>query len=90
MLLGVYLFPVALVCFSLSVPPADLPLCGLMFIIAIVGLVLARQEGRNWRLIWTAALIASVLCGALEIVAAKRIAQQRSKNKSSMRHTTAN
>jgi hypothetical protein len=82
MLLGVYLFPLFLVCFSLSVPPADLPLCGLMFIVAALGLVLARRESRAWRVIWTSALILSVLCGALEVVAGKRIAHQRSKNAS--------
>ena len=89
-LFGVYLFPLYLVCFSLAVPPGDLPLCGLMFAFAAVGLGLARQESRNWRLIWTTALMVSVLCGALEFVAGKRIAQQRSKNKSSMRYSTTN
>ena len=86
-LFGVYLFPLSLVCFSLSVPPADLPLCGLMFVLAAFGLVLARQESRGWRVIWTGALIVSILCGVLEIVAGQRIARQRSKHDLSMRLT---
>ena len=89
-LFGVYLFPLYLVCFSLSVPPGDLPLCGLMFVLAAVGLVLGRQESRNWRLIWTTALIVSFVCGTLEIMVGKRIAQQRSKNRSSLRNSTPN
>ena len=40
MLLGVYLFLLSVVCFSLSVPPADLPLCGLMFALAVAGVFL--------------------------------------------------
>jgi hypothetical protein len=82
-LLGVYLFPLALVIFSLSVPPADLPLCGLMFALAAFGLFLARRESRTWRVVWTSALVVSILCGVLEIVAGQRIAQQRSKHDSS-------
>jgi hypothetical protein len=80
--LGVYAFPLFLVIFSLSVPPADLPLCGLMFVLAGAGFLLARHENRAWRLIWFIALIASVLCGALEVVAGRRIAHQRSQHQS--------
>ena len=87
MLLGVYLFPFSLVCFSVSVPPGDLPLCGLMFVIAVVGLVLGRHESRIWRLIWTNALVVSVLCGVLEVVAGKRIARQRATHVSSFEST---
>jgi hypothetical protein len=82
-LMGVYLLPLFLVIGSLSVPPADLPLCGLMFGLAVFGLVLARRESRAWRVIWTSALVVSILCGVLEIVAGQRIAQQRSKHDSS-------
>ena len=75
-LFGVYLLPLFLVCFSLSVPPADLPLCGLMFALAVGGLILVRRDTRFWRVVWTTALIASVLFGVLELVAGKRIAHQ--------------
>ena len=81
-LIGVYLFPLSLVCFSLSVPPGDLPLCGLMFVLAGFGFILARQESRAWRLIWLSALIVSVVCGVLEVVAGQRIAGQRSHHES--------
>ena len=84
-LLGVYFFPLYLVIFSLSVPPADLPLCGLMFVLSAFGLVLARRYSRAWRVIWISALIMSILCGVLEVVAGQRIARQRSKHDSSMR-----
>jgi hypothetical protein len=83
-LLGVYLFPLFLVVFSLSVPPGDLPLCGLMFVLAGFGLVLARRESRAWRVIWLSALIVSVLCGVLEVVAGQRIARQRSRRESNL------
>jgi hypothetical protein len=83
-LLGVYLFPLYLVGFSLSEPPADLPLCVLMFVIAVLGLVLARRERRAWRVVWTIALIVSILFGVLEIVAGQHIARQHSKHDSSM------
>jgi hypothetical protein len=72
-LAGVYLFPLYLVCFSLSVPPADLPLCGLMFGIAILGWILSRRETRTWRVIWMSALIVSVVLGALQIIAGQRL-----------------
>jgi hypothetical protein len=83
-LLGVYLFPLVLVCFSLSVPPGDLPLCGLMLVLAVFGFTLARRESRAWRLVWLSALIVSLLCGALEVLAGQRVAQQR------LHHQTAN
>jgi len=83
-LVGVYLFPLFLVCFSLSVPPGDLPLCGLMFVLAVFGFMLARRESRAWRLVWLSALIVSLLCGALEVVAGQRVAHQR------LHHQTAN
>jgi hypothetical protein len=82
-LLGVYMFPLFLVVFSLSVPPGDLPLCGLMFVLAGFGFILARRESRAWRLIWLSALILSLLCGALELVAGQRIARQRSHHEAS-------
>jgi hypothetical protein len=86
-LLGVYLFPLYLVVFSLSVPPADMPLCGLMFVLAVFGLVLARRESRIWRVVWTVALIAAIIFAVLEIVAGRNIANQRSRHDSSMRLT---
>jgi hypothetical protein len=89
-LVGVYLFPLYLVVFSLSVPPADLPLCGLMFVLAGAGFLLARHESRAWRLVWVLALVASVLCGVLQVVAGHRIARQRSHHQSSMGWGTAN
>ena len=76
-LVGVYLFPLYLVCFSLSVPPADLPLCGLLLVLAVVGYILARRESRRWRIFWIAALIFASVSGVLEIVAGRHIAQQR-------------
>ena len=89
-LMGIYFFPLYLVICSLSVPPADLPLCGLMFAIAAFGLVLARRESRAWRVVWTIALIVSILCGVLEIIAGQHIARQHSKHDSSMRLTMPN
>ncbi len=86
-LLGVYLFPLYLVCFSLGVPPSDLPLCSLMFVLAAFGLVLARRESRAWRIVWTVALIVSISFGVLQIIAGRSIAHQRSKHDSSMRLT---
>jgi hypothetical protein len=83
-LLGVYLFPLYLVVFSLSVPPGDLPLCGLMFALPGVGFMLAHRESRAWRLIWLSALVVSVLCGILEAVAGQRSARQRSHHESSL------
>ena len=74
---GVYLFPLWLVVFSLGVPPSDFPLCVLMFILALLGLALARHESRAWRAIWTAGLVIAIVCGAFEVVAAKRIAARR-------------
>jgi hypothetical protein len=76
-LLAVYLFPLYLVVFSLSVPPGDLPLCGLMLALAVLGFMLARRQSRAWQLIWLTALGVSVLCGILEVVAGQRIARQR-------------
>jgi len=83
-LLGVYLFPLCLVVFSLSVPPGDLPLCGLMLALAGCGFVLAHRESRAWRAIWLSALVVSALCGVLEVVAGHRIAHQRSHRESSL------
>ena len=79
-LLCVYLLPFSLVCFSLSVPPGDLPLCGLLFVLAVLGLALARRESRAWRFIWIGALIAAVVFGALEVGVGRRIAHQRSEH----------
>jgi hypothetical protein len=84
-LLSVYFVLLYLVIFSLSVPPADLPLCGLMFALAALGFFLARQESQVWRVVWIITLIVSILCGALEIIAGQHIARQRSKHDSSMR-----
>ena len=89
-LLGVYLFPLYLVCFSLGVPPSDLPLCGVMLALAAFGLVLARRESRAWRVIWASALVVSLLCGVLEVIAGQRIAHQRSEHDSSMILTIPN
>jgi hypothetical protein len=83
-MLGVYLFPLCLVVSSLSVPPNDLPLCGLMFALGGLGFVLARRESRAWRLIWVAALALSVVCGVMEVVAGQRIARQRSHHESNL------
>ena len=83
MLLVVYLFLFFLVCSSLNVPPADLSVCGLTVVVAALGLVLARRESRAWRVIWTIALIFSVLRGVLEVVAGNHIAHQHSPNESS-------
>jgi len=77
-LLGIYLFPFSLVCFSLSVPPADLPLCGLLFLLAVAGFIVARREGRAWQILWIAALLFALLSGVLQVVARNRIAHQLS------------
>jgi len=51
-----------------------------MFVLAALGLFLAHRENRSWRLIWISALIISIVCGALEMIAGHRIARQHSKN----------
>jgi hypothetical protein len=89
-LLGVYAFPLLLVCSSLSVPPADLPLCGLMFLLAALGFVLGWRESRTRRVIWASAVIGALVCGALEVAAGNRITRQRSGHGSGVGHTTAN
>jgi hypothetical protein len=81
-LLVMYLISLSIAGTSLSVPPADLPICEWMFILSSFGLYLARRETRAWRVIWTSALIASVLCGALEVIAGQLIAHHRSKSDS--------
>ena len=81
---GVYVFPFFLVAFSLSVPPGDLAFCGLMFVLAGAGFILARRESRAWRLLWLGALIVSVICGVLEVVAGERAARQRARPESSL------
>jgi hypothetical protein len=75
---GIFLLPLALVCFSLSVPPADLPLLGIMILIGSKGLALSLRHNPKWRWFWSIALAMSVFGAALEIVASKRIASQRS------------
>jgi energy-coupling factor transporter transmembrane protein EcfT len=79
-LLGVYLLPLSLVCLSLSVPPADLPLCGLLFVLAVIGFALARREGRAWRFIWIGALILAFVFGVSEVIAGRRIEHKRSEH----------
>jgi hypothetical protein len=74
--MGIYLFPFYLVTFSLSVPPSDLPLCGLMFATSACGFALARRESRNWRIVWICALIVSFIFGVLEVVAGHNLARQ--------------
>jgi len=81
-LFGVYLFPLLLVVTSLSIPPADLPLCGLMFGLAVVGVFISRHDSRIWRIIWVGALTASILFGVLQVVAGYRIAHRRSHSES--------
>jgi hypothetical protein len=81
-LLGVYLFPLWLVVFSLGVPPSDFPLCVLMLILALSGFTLARHESRAWRTIWTAGLIVAIVFGVLEVVAGRIAARQRSEHRS--------
>jgi hypothetical protein len=86
-LLIFYLFFCSFVFLSLSVPPADFPFCIMMFIIAVVGLAIAWQESRVWRLIWMGALVASIMCGSLELIAGHRIANQLSRDALSIRHS---
>ena len=76
-LLVVYMFLLLLLVFSLGVPPHDLPLCVMTFVLAACGFLLARRESKAWRTIWIGAVVVSVLCGALEVVAGHRIARQR-------------
>jgi hypothetical protein len=68
-LFGVYLFPLYLVWFSATEPPADLLLCGLMFALVGIGLVLSRHDSLIWRLLWTGAMILAAVLGALRVVA---------------------
>jgi hypothetical protein len=77
-LLFIYLFVCSLIFLSLSVPPADFPICVMMFVVAVVGLVIAWRESRVWLLIWIGALAASIMFGALELLSGRIIAHQRS------------
>lgn len=79
-LAGIYLFLLFFISFSLSVPPADLPLCGLMFVLAAIGVVLSRLESPGWRIFWIAALIIALASGVLEFVAGKRLERQHSEH----------
>ena len=83
-LAGVYLLPMLLTGFSLSVPPADFPLFVFMLAIAAFGLCLTSPESPKWRVAWTVALVIALLGGAFELLAGKRLAQQRLKNGSSL------
>jgi hypothetical protein len=75
-LLAVYFFFCSFVFLSLSIPPADFPFCGAMFVISVWGLFAATGESRVWRLIWVGALLGAILCGALELISGARIAHQ--------------
>ena len=88
-LLGVYLFPLWLVVFSLSVPPADFPLCVMMFVLAVLGLTLARKENRAWRAIWTVGVVIAIVAGVLQIVAGRRVAARLHSEKQSARYSEA-
>jgi uncharacterized membrane protein YsdA (DUF1294 family) len=88
-LAGVFLLLLVLTGFSLSVPPADFLLFISMLVIAVLGLALSVKESKKWRLAWTVALIISLLGGALEIIAGKRLVRQRSKNESTAISQTA-
>jgi hypothetical protein len=53
-----------------------------MFGLAVVGLFMSRHDSRIWRIIWVGALMASILFGALRVVAGYRIAHRRSHSES--------
>lgn len=76
-LLAVYSMLFLFTVFSLSVPPHDLILFVAFFLIAVVGFLMARAEGRSWKLIWIVALTIAILGGLLEILAGKRLAEHR-------------
>jgi hypothetical protein len=77
-LAGVLVLPLYLVVSSLSVPPNDLPLYGIIFLLAICGLAVAHKEDRGWRIFRGIVLVLSVAFGTLEVLAGKRIARLRS------------
>ena len=79
-LLSVFAFLLTMVVFSLNVPPGDFRLLAIMFAIAIIGAVLSLSESRKWKVVWSTALVISIVGGALEIVAGRLIAQQRSRD----------
>jgi hypothetical protein len=88
-LLVVYLFTFLLVCFSLSVPPAEMPLFVLMLCIAAIGIAVSFRESRRWRIIWIIALTISILGGTLDVIAGKRIARERLKNEATVSHANS-
>jgi len=88
-LLIVYLFTFLVVCFSLSVPPTEMPLFVLMLCFAVIGIAISFRESRHWRIIWIIALVISILGGTLDVVAGKRIAREKSKNEQNVSFTNS-
>ncbi|MDB6055115.1 MAG: hypothetical protein JWN25_2638 [Verrucomicrobiales bacterium] len=73
---------------SLGVPPDDLPLFGLLILIAAIGLMTAWNPSKKWRYIWVAALTISIFGSFLDLFAGKRMAGQHLKNERSQGRTT--
>jgi hypothetical protein len=84
---GIFAFLLVFKAFSLDVPPGSLALWVAMFGIAGLGEILSLRESRKWRVLWMAALAIALVGGALELVAGKRIAEQRSRHESSLTST---
>ncbi len=68
-----YIILLPYVCFSLSVPPADLPFFVALIVLATCALLASKQEARRWRIICIVGLVVSVLGGASEVIVGHRI-----------------
>ncbi len=61
------------VCFSLSMPPADLPFFSALFVLATCALLASKQQTRRWKIICIEGLAFAVLGIGKEIIAGRQI-----------------
>jgi thiol:disulfide interchange protein len=68
-----YVVLLAYACFSLSVPPADLPAFIGLLVLAVCALMASKGETRRWRTICAVFLAVAVLGTTLEILSGHAI-----------------
>jgi len=71
-----YVATVIFACLSLSVPPNDLILFGILLFTAVLGAIL-NWKNRKLRLAWSLAIVISLVGGIAEISAGRRLRQHR-------------